>query len=44
VVIVPEARADEVRAILPTYTDRTVAMRLWDREVVVLTAPERPQQ
>ena len=44
VVIAPAARADEVRAILPTYTERTVSMRLWDREVVVLTAPERPQQ
>jgi len=44
VVITPDARADEVRAILPMYTERTVALRLWDREVVVLTAPDRPQQ
>ena len=44
VVITPDARADEVRALLPMYTERTVALRLWDREVVVLTAPDRPQQ
>jgi uncharacterized protein (TIGR03663 family) len=44
VVIAPAARATELRSSLPSYTAQTVSLRLWDREVVVLTAAEGPQQ
>ena len=44
VVIAPAARAAELQSLLPSHTTHAVSLRLWDREVVVLTAAEGPQQ
>jgi uncharacterized protein (TIGR03663 family) len=44
VVIAPAARAAELQSVLPSHRAQTVPLRLWDREVVVLTAVDGPQQ
>ena len=44
VVIAPATRATEVRPMLPSHSEHRVAMRLWDREIVVFTSEVGPQQ